>query len=266
VSTLTLVGSLLAAAFALAVGGSLARRAYETWRRSRAVASTEPTPAGEVTPGDGRTAVTGVARPVDGATVEAPFTGTEALVADAEVARLNDDDEYDSRPAVETLYEETSAVPFVVADDSGEVRVEVPVEGRGSGSENAAGAPAADVDLRLDVDRVEVQPGSEPAHLASFVRESAPYDLHVTPGGRRRYDEGVLEPGEEAYVLGVPTRGGDSRPTLAGGDDPLLVSDLARDEVARGSLWGVLFTLLVALPLLGFGLLAAAAFVLQLVG
>jgi hypothetical protein len=217
-----------------------------------------------VTPGDGRTVVTGVARPLDGATVTARFTDTDAFVADAEVVRPNDADEYDGRPAVETSDEETRAVPFLVADDSGSVRVEAPVEGRRSGGGDAADAPAADVDLGLDVDRVEVRPGSEPAHLAAFVRESAPYDLDVTPGGRRRYDVGVLEPGEEAYVLGVPTRG--PRPTFAGEDGSLVVSDLSREGVARGSRRGVLFTLLVALPLPGVGLLAAAAFVRQPVG
>jgi hypothetical protein len=204
----------------LGVGVSLVRKGHETGRRTSRLTETDPTPTGQVGPGPVVLEGTATVAPGEG-TVEAPFTGTEAVLARAEVTRLRDQE--DPGRTFETVYEDERRVPFLVDDGSGGVRVEVP-----------AGA-----DLRLEEDRTEVTPGSEPDHLAAFAEREVGLSTQVSTGDRRRYDQSVAAPGETVLLAGEAVRrGGDV--VVAGGERPesFVLSDLSREEIGSGGTIG----------------------------
>lgn len=82
----------------------------------------------------------------------------------------------------------------IVVDGTGEVRVELPADGT----------------LNVEMTRTKVGSGDEPPEAIrryvereQSVDEASRRDIGpLSIGGRRRYGEGLVEPGEEVYVLG----------------------------------------------------------------
>jgi hypothetical protein len=159
--------------------------------RSERIADTETTEIRDLRPGT--VEVEGTAHPAGDATVrESPITRTDALASQVEVEEWESGGQGSGN--WETIHEEESAVPMTVDDGTGEVRVELPPDGG----------------LDLEQARTEVGSGDEPpepvrryVEREADVEEAARHDVGpLSLGERRRYSEGVIEPGEEVYVLG----------------------------------------------------------------
>lgn len=94
-----------------------------------------------------------------------------------------------------TIHEEELGVPISVGDGTGEVRVELPNDGG------------------LDVEQTQTKIDSDdepPARIQQYIENEPNIDegtRHhhgpVSIGDRRRYSEGVIEPGEDVYVVGT---------------------------------------------------------------
>lgn len=232
----------------VAAGLFVVTRGWRERSRSARIEEVDDRPAGDLEPGPAR--VEGVAAAADGAAPTAsPLRGTPALAAHVEVEEWQS-----SRRGGnwQTVHEETTAVPIRVEDGTGAVLVDPP--------------PDATVDLEHE--RIEVESDEEPP---AFVREylegvpglEVPERRDMGPvsiGEPRRYAEGVLEPGEEALVLGRARPVGDDRAGGAaaeGGDEadeaahaidaPLasgefVLSDKSAEELVReGTIGGWLY-------------------------
>jgi hypothetical protein len=130
-----------------------------------------------------------------------------------------------------------------VTDDSGEVRVELP----------------ADADVTLDETETKVQAGDEPPQEITEYLENEPAIDHASRhelgplsiGERRRYKEGLIEPGEAVYVLGTAREKPDAdwgerafvidEPTDSG---DFILSDKSEAELVREGKRGGLVSLL----------------------
>jgi hypothetical protein len=218
------------------VGVVLLRRAFRTRRRARALSKADPTPIGDLSVGD-YAVVAGATRPTEEGTVEAAILDEEALLVDTSVESLN-------RRATDTAgtrttdHESTDAVPFVVEDDTGRVRVELPEEARVRlGSET---------DLKISHDAMAVhRPGAFGDDVPEGVREYVRnHDTAATY--TRWYRQGAVRPGDRIRVAGEVTEGppGFDSPTvsIAGGSDPSLVAAWNTDDFANrlGSEWVIL--------------------------
>jgi hypothetical protein len=178
--------------FSLAGGlivGYLGWRARDT---GTAIDETATTEVGDLRPG--RVALTGRVRPVsDGATVRSPI-GRVAAVAYRTLVQQYSTGDPQSGGHWRQLYNRSEAVPFLVDDGTGTVRVD----------------PPSDAEKQFEWTQAKVPPDEEPPPaIQSFVErvgevdESSGQSLGpLSVGPRRRYSEGVLEPGENVYVLG----------------------------------------------------------------
>lgn len=158
----------------------------KTKNREKIIKETESIKIAELRPGT--VEVKGTARvPEDGSAFLSPINRDEALAAKVVVQR------YEVRAGdvserMKTIYSEREAVPFVVENDTGSVRVEPP-----STSERK---------MLLEMEAENVSGAQEtPERIRKFVERRR--DISPNPGKRREYSEGVLEPGEEVYVLGT---------------------------------------------------------------
>jgi hypothetical protein len=160
--------------------------------QSERIADTETTRIRDL--GGGTAEIKGTAHPADGATaMESPITRADALAFHVEVEEWESGG--DSGGHWETEHEEQRAVSMTVDDGTGEVRVEPPSDGG----------------LNVDLTRTKVGSGEEPPEpIRRYVEREAGVDeatRHelgpLAIGDRRRYSEGVIEPGEEVYVLGT---------------------------------------------------------------
>jgi hypothetical protein len=130
---------------------------------------------------------------------------------------------------------------MVVDDGSGEVRVELPEDG----------------ELNVEQMRTKVGSGDDPPEpirryieRAEGIDEASQIDIGpVSVGDRRRYSEGLVEPGEDIYVLGRAREEqagwGDravvvDEPTAAG---DFILSDKSEEELVKEGKHGGLVSL-----------------------
>jgi len=161
------------------------------WVRSGRIADTETTQIRDAQPGT--VEIKGTAHPATDATLEGPMTGRDALATDVEVEEWESSGQ--GGGSWETDYRNRDAAPITVDDGTGEVRVELPVDGE------------------LNVERTTTEVGSDdepPEQIRRFLDETPDVDeatrREIGPlsvGDRRRYSEGLIEPSEEVYVLGA---------------------------------------------------------------
>lgn len=168
----------------------LLNRARTERARSSEIGATETTAIRDLEAGPAE--VKGTANAADGSTpFESPLRGTEALAARVEV------DEWESSGrggTWQTVHEEETAVPMLVDDGTGAVRVELPADGG----------------LRVDESRTEVESDEEPPEaVRRYVEDTAGLEIPerkslgpLSVGEPRRYAEGTIEPGAQVYVLG----------------------------------------------------------------
>ncbi|AGB14925.1 E3 Ubiquitin ligase [Halovivax ruber XH-70] len=160
------------------------------------IAETETTAVRDLTPGPAE--VKGTVRPAEDATAtEAPISATEALAVSVEVEEQQDG-------SWNTIFTDEWAESLLVDDGTGEVPVDL--------------SSAGELDLRGTETEVGVD-DEPPAAVRRYVETESDLELPdrrsmgpVSVGERRRYTEGVLEPGDDGYVLGAV------RETAAGWD------------------------------------------------
>ncbi|WP_135822832.1 GIDE domain-containing protein [Halostella litorea] len=160
--------------------------------RSERIDDTETTAVRELQPGTAE--VKGVARPAaDGDVMESPITESEALATHVEMEEWESSGQ--GGGSWTTKHEDRAAVPMVVDDGTGEVRVDLPADG----------------DLNVEKSRWKVGSGDEPPErIERYLEAESEIDTAtrrdigpLSIGERRRYSEGLIEPGEEVYVLGA---------------------------------------------------------------
>jgi len=210
------------------VNGGRKRRA-----RSERIDNTETTPVRDL--GPGTVELKGTARPAAEATPrESPITAADALAFHVEVEKYQSSSQ--GGGSWRTIHEEQEAVPILLGDGTGEVRVELPADGG----------------LDVELTRKRVGGGEEPpepirryVENEAAVDEATRHDLGLLSiGERRRYSEGVIEPGEEVYVLGRAREKeagwGDreyviDEPTEAG---DFVLSDKSEEDLIEEGKWG----------------------------
>jgi len=128
------------------VGGLfVANMGRKTKNRSNTIQATETSEVSGLQPG--KVEVKGTARPADGgSTLMSPISRDEALATKVMVERY-DSGTSDTSGGWRTVYSEEEAVPFVVDDGTGEVRVDTP--------------PASDQQMLLEMTRERIPGGQE---------------------------------------------------------------------------------------------------------
>jgi len=173
------------------VGLLLVNQGRKQRARSQRIAETETTPVRQLEPGT--VEIKGVAKPADeGGTLESPISKGAALATYVEVEEYESSGE--SGGSWKTKHEDQTAVPMIVDDGTGEVRVEIPPDGA----------------LNVETIQTKVGPGDEPSEpikryleAEDAIGEASGGSLGpLNYGDQRRYSEGMIEPGEEVYVLG----------------------------------------------------------------
>lgn len=210
------------------VGLTEVYRGLARYREEASVTGTEARPVADIEPGE-TVAVQGTVRAVGDRRAGGPLFGESGVVVGTEVAipPSSADD------TAEEVHQGVRSRPFVVEDDTGSVRVEVP--------EAATVEPAEKTTERYDfkLDRVPE------AHVARFgspppeaveryhraveeLEDPESIGSGFSGSSDRRYREGSIDPGDEVYVQGraVDRDGewGERTLTVAGGDDPGSVS------------------------------------------
>ena len=174
------------------VGLLLVNKGRTQRAQSKRIAETETTPIREIRPGT--VEIKGVSRSIEGESLlNSPITRTESLATYVEVEEYESSG--DGGGSWNTKYADTTAVPFLVDDGTGEVQVEL----------------ASDGHLNVEKTQTKVGAGDEPPEMITrFLDREGAID-HASRGSigplsygdRRRYSEEVIEPGEEIYVLGT---------------------------------------------------------------
>lgn len=225
----------------MAVGAGLytINRGRKARAQSKRIAATETTQIQDLQPGTAE--VKGTAHPAEDASVtKSPVTDADALATHVTVEKYQSDPEGGGN--WRTIHEIESAEPITVDDGTAEVRVELPPEGG----------------LNLDLIEQTVGSGEEPPEpIRQFVEQEADLDEAtrtdlglVSVGERRRYSEGVIEPGEEVYVLGRVRETADwdgqdhviDEPTQSG---DFVLSDKSEETLVTEGSWGGGFMLVV---------------------
>lgn len=202
--------------------------------RSSAVAATETTAIRDLEAGPAEVKGTATV-PDDVSPMSSPLTNEEALAAHVEVQEWESSGRGGNW---QTIHEEEPAVPMLVDDGSGTVRVDLPSDGG----------------LDLEMTRTKVESDEEPPdHVRQFVEDVPGLDIPdrqdfgpVSIGEPRRYAEGMIEPGAEVYVLGRAREAPDG----AGGfgvviDEPtpsgeFILSDKSEADLVREGTVGAL--------------------------
>lgn len=247
-----LLGTFAVVGLALVVGGiAIAYYGRRFQGEASRMEETETTPAGNVEPGE--VEVKGTARPIEGAgTVEGHLSETEALVSTVYIEErgnkpVQDWEQTEGRSKLyRTVYKDTAAVPFLVDDGTGEVLVD----------------PATEGNIALEEDQQVVGRNEEaPTSVRRFVERTEAIDPdQVLDGGRRRrFSEGLLEPGEEVYVLGEavdpPDRWGEYEVSGGSNPDEFILSDRSEEELTAGSKLGAWMTYALGGVVVGTGVL-----------
>lgn len=197
--------------------------------RSGRLAAIETTKIRELRPGT--VEVKGTAHPTEDTTlIESPITKQAGVATYVEMKEWESSGQGGGN--WETKHEKQTAIPIVVDDGSGEVRVELPASG----------------DLNVEETETTVEAGEEPPEkIKRYVEDERAIDeatRHefgpLKTGERRRYVEGVIEPGEEVYVLGTAREDTDAdwgersfvidEPTEFG---DFVLSDKSEEELVR---------------------------------
>ncbi len=128
----------------------------------------------------------------DADVIESPIEKKNALAAHVTVEEWKSGE--DGKGWI-TIHEEELGVPITVGDGTGEVRVELPDNGR------------------LDIEQTQTKVDSDdepPERIQQYIENEPNIDegtRHhhgpVSIGDRRRYSEGVIKPGEDVYVVGT---------------------------------------------------------------
>ena len=139
----------------------------------------------------GRVSIEGTVSPAEDATVmESPIEKQTAVAYHVTVEEWEEDD-----GGWKTIHEEQRGLPMTVSDGTGEIRVELPSDGR---------VDVEQTQTRVDSDeeppeRIQQYVENEPAVDVATRHQYGP----VSTGDWRRYSEGVIEPGEEVCVVGA---------------------------------------------------------------
>ena len=217
--------------------------------------------------------------------MEAPLSGEPCVAAGWEVDEWNESGKSSSWHTIAEGYE---SVPFLVDDGSARIRVE---PGANSDASTwTTNLPLGDLDDSVSVDgatldveslvvRHQVAPDDpKPARVEAFERRAPGVDeqsgamLEVldfgTAHGERKYKEGVVQPGDDVYLLGtVEPVDGDAHPdrrlrpedaVVTTGEDEFVLSTRSEEELLSKSRWG--------LPAMALGGLVIAAGLLLVVG
>lgn len=231
----------------LGIGLYLVRTGQRQRRKKAKIASTETTQIRNLGPGTAE--VKGAARPADdGSVLRSPITKSDALATYVSVERY-DSGGSQSGGSWKTIYEDTKSVPMLVDDGTGELRVELPQDGQ----------------LNVELDRTRVSGGDEPPErIRQFVEreeaidQAARGDGLLSVGERRRYSEGMIEPGEDVYVLGNARQAsGWEGPTYAI-DEPtasgeFILSDKSEKQLVREAKWSGILLLAIGVIAAGVG-------------
>ncbi|WP_458190558.1 GIDE domain-containing protein [Haladaptatus sp. NG-WS-4] len=220
--------------------------------QSRRITDTETTKIRELNPGTAE--VKGTAHLAEDATlVESPITGRDALATSVEMEEWESSGQGGGN--WETKHAEQTTVPITVDDGSDEVRVELPANG----------------ELNVEEAETTVEAGDEPPeHIKQYVEDEAAIDAAtrhefgpLSTGERRRYSEGVIEPGEGVYVLGTARHDEDAdwgerafvidEPTESG---DFVLSDKSEEELIREGKRGGLVSLVLGGALVVAGIAA----------
>ena len=202
--------------------------AYESYRR-RVMAATPTIGAGDVPSvvddeREVRVEVTGAATPGPGGPLTAPLSGTPCVWYRTKVTRSYRKWERDgdgNRREVNgtnVVYERQSAEPFVITDVSGQVPVH-PADGRPDGAERV-------------LDDREYAPGP----LARKAKAAGARGLGAGPGTTKghRYEEWVIRPGTNLYVLGAVRAGGTEQVAIRKPlNSPFIISTRNEQELSR---------------------------------
>jgi len=221
------------------VGLVTANKGRNMRSRGSIIDETETTDARYLRPG--RAEAKGTARRTEGgSTTESPISRKETLATKVKV------EEYQSNSkgggSRNTVYERKDAVPFVVEDGTGEVRVD-PTHPKahispGLRRERVGGGEEPPDDVRRFLEREEEVDAASNYSLG-------PLDF----GQRRRYSEGAVEPGDDVYALGRACEedaGWGKRghvidePTESG---EFVVSDKSEDQLVKEGKWQSLLPL-----------------------
>lgn len=235
------------------LGGAFA--AYLGWKRrttSTAISETGTTPVSDLEPG--RVGVTGRVRSVPSAsTVRSPISRDTAVAYGVTVEKYESGGGGDDGGGGgwERIHTEWESVPFLLT----------------SGEETVAVDPPAGADQRYNWIQATVNPGEDPpSEVQSFVERTAQVDESggrslgpLALGSPRRYSEGMLEPDEQAYVLGR------ARETEASHEAPdyiidesaagqFILSDRPPDELMKEDKWMGRLYLAVGVLSVAFGI------------
>jgi hypothetical protein len=235
----------------LGIGLYLVRTGQRQRRKKAKIASTETTQIRNL--GPGTVEVKGAAHPTDdGSVLRSPIARADALATYVSVERYSSGGggETGGGGSWKTIYEDTQSVPMLVDDGTGEIRVELPEDGA----------------LNVERDRTRVGGGDEPPErIRRFVEreeavdEATRHDLGLlSTGERRRYSEGMIEPGEDVYVLGraTETAGWDGQgyvidePTASG---EFVLSDKSEEQLVREAKWSGALLLAIGVIAAGVG-------------
>ena len=227
--------------------------------RGKRVAAAEPTAVADLEPGQGPVAITGTARAIEGVgSFPAPFTDGQALFSNTWVSKSSW--HYRAGKQRRNLYDGLETVPFLLADETGAVRV----------------VPHDDAYYRIEQTTVREGDRSERTRPVQewIDRTGAVAD---ESDDSRNYIQQLIEVGETATVLAEPreTRGdwGETTIELAAGENPsdMVFTELDGDELRssttkRGLLFigGGAVCALLAVPTFVTFLFFAFVFLLEL--
>lgn len=246
----------------LGFAGLFGRRGRRQHRR-RALVTGTPTTEIRTLDDEGVVELKGV---VDaGETFRSPIRNDESVLS---VWEIEEWDESGTTDMWETRATGIYAAPFVLSDETGDIRVDLETRVTGEdGGHTDIELGAVDLDRVLSsgvsVDNVlcsledfsvetTVPPDAEPPdHIADFVRGESGISEQTdsitniidigTAHGERRYYEGTIEPGQEIYLLGTAEAASDATYPLGpndvvvtapeNGDGSAIVSDRSEDEL-----------------------------------
>jgi len=177
----------------VAFGGLVGAFGLWALRSGISISESDPIPIAETVDATGPVEFEGVAS--DEYTFDAPFSGREAVVCRYRIRerkRRGSDREKDWRTV------ERGAIdrPFVVEDDSGRVAVDPTGATRDTGTLQRSAESVSGGGQLSDSTRLR---------LSALTDAIDDFDAIRPTSNRRRYDEGVIEPGDDVHIYGGVT-------------------------------------------------------------
>ena len=233
------------------VGLVLFRRGRAVRERNQEIKESETTPICDVQPGTVK--VGGIAKPIQGeeGRVRGIQTKMEGIARSLEIAILGGR----RQNTWETVFAEHDAVPFLVDDGTGKVRVDPPTSSAAKSTQGTSKGPPTTGRYVLEADaRTEVEAGEEaPERLQQYQDDHGINSVLrgeiAGIGGtyQRRYSEGFVEPGDEVTVRAeyheTPADWDTQKYVLGAGDNPdsFLISNKPEEAVGtEDSTWGTI--------------------------